>query len=233
LAKLVYPGTQLAYEEELAGDENTYNEDGRVYAAMVGEQREDAAKRSVSVAKKGRSVRGIKTGDPVYGIIADIYEQIALVRFQPADASHAANRTFCYIRISEVSHNYAREFRDYFKIGDFIKARVKEVKELGTYLTIVDDDLGVIRAFCSRDRTELSQEGVCPKCKGRERRKWAGRPEQREERGGGGRREGGFRGRDGGRGREGGGFRGRSERGGGSNGFSRGPRREGRGGFRR
>ena len=236
------PGDNLAHAEERAAEANTFEDDGCVYSLATGRLVDE--KGGVSVAKPGRMARNIKPGDLVYGTIEDIYDQIALVRFEPAQKGVSANRTYCYIRISELSQNYARDFRDYFKIGDYIRARAKEVKELGTYLTIVDTDLGVVKAFCSRDRTELSPEGVCPKCGNRERRKWAGKPEEREERrlgggreGRGPRGEGGFGGRrEGGRGgfnrespRREGGFRGGGERGG----FNRGGRREGRGRFRR
>jgi exosome complex component CSL4 len=206
MVEIAYPGETLAFIEETAGDANTIEDGDAVCAVTMGVVEKNGEKRSVGV-RNARVAHYVREGDPVYGIIDTIYDQMALVRFQLVNPRVGASRTFCYIRISELSRGYARDFRDYLRVGDVIKARVKLVKETGIYLTIVDEELGVIKAFCSRDRSELSPDGVCPKCGRRHRVKWAGRREERSEEGRrfeggrGGERRGNFRDRRGGRGR--------------------------------
>ncbi len=180
--EIVNPGDKLAAEEEMVGEDNTFAEDGFVHAAVTGEAEKDEANRAVRVKTKGRSARAIKPGDIIHGKVENIYDKVSLIHFEPESTEYAYNRNRCYLRIREVSRGFAREFRDYFHIGDYLKARVVEVKPLGLHVSIKGDDYGVIRAYCPRDRSQLDSNGKCPACGRTIRLKWAGRPEPRQER---------------------------------------------------
>ena len=54
------------------------------------------------------------------------------------------------------------------------KARIKEIKPLGIYLTVIENDLGVLRAFCSQCRREMlftARGFYCKACESGEDRK--------------------------------------------------------------
>ncbi len=180
----VVPGDSIAFSEEFASGEGTFEEkDGSVVATRMGKASLDAKARSASVSSLVSTVP-LKAGDLVYGKVQDLYDTVALVQFEPAPEKgiyRAASNTYAYLRISEVQRGFVENFRDVLRIGDFVRARIKEVTKMGIYLTMMAPDLGVVKAFCSNCRNPLSFRGrilVCPNCGSKEERKTAqsGRP---------------------------------------------------------
>jgi len=176
---LILPGDFLAVSEESIGGQGTFEEkDGRIYASVAGKKVVDNRARSVLV-EAPLNVRPLAVGDPVFGLVHDLYEMVALLEFAPFSRKGeriASHNNYGYLRISEVRHGYSEQFRDWLRIGDLVKARVKEITSLGIYLTIADADLGVIRAFCTQCKHELEPRGrvmVCPACGNKEQRKMA------------------------------------------------------------
>ena len=176
MAQIVLPGDQLGFSEEFVAGSGAFEKDGVLYAAVPGEKSEDATARTVGVAAR-KTIRSLKQGDVVYGVIEDLMETIAIVRFeavaqgslQPVSGTESA-----YLRVSEILPAYVESIRDYIRTGDIIRARVLEVKNLGTYLTLKGREFGVVKAFCSRCRSELQASSrffVCAKCGNRESRK--------------------------------------------------------------
>ncbi|MBI5228555.1 exosome complex RNA-binding protein Csl4 [Candidatus Micrarchaeota archaeon] len=168
---MAVPGEFLATTEEFMPSEGTYESEGKIYASIAGMKKEDARRRSVSVI--GSEIKKLKRGDIVYGIVQDLYDTVALVRFEP-EKKAAASSTYAYLRISEIKRGYVESFRDFLKIGDLIRAKVIEITPLGIYLTLAEKDLGVLKGFCSNCRSELELKGtvlVCPECRNNERRK--------------------------------------------------------------
>lgn len=172
---IVTPGDRLAFEEEYIGGKGTFTENGVVYSSIKGEKTEDPKSRTVSV--KGNNFEMIKTGDVVVGMVGSISRQMATIDNVAPESklkSYPSNRTF--IRISELSTDYAESMRSYITIGDIIKARVVEIKTLGIYLTIKQPELGVIRTYCTNCKSELTMRGrllVCSECGAKQQRKMA------------------------------------------------------------
>ena len=168
------PGDAICGIEEFAPAEGTYEEGDSVYASIVGEKSENSQKRIVGV--NGHGVRGLAHGDIVYGKVMDVYDAVALIQFEAANPHLGAHSTYSYLRISEVRRGYAETFREYIRIGDLVKARIKEVTPLGIHITIADRELGVIKPNCTRCGSWMDIRGddcVCPNCGNRERRKTA------------------------------------------------------------
>lgn len=166
-----YTGDFVATSEELAPSEGVVEEDGSIYASVPGERVIDQL--AVSV-RNPKAARGLRKGDVVYGLVQDTYESVSLIEFEPVDKSIAVPNNFAYLRISEVQKRYTESFAECLRIGDFIKAKIVEVKPLGIYLTIAWPELGVVKAYCSQCRTEMKDEGmvfVCRNCGSTERRK--------------------------------------------------------------
>ncbi len=176
--KIVYPGSFLCYSEEFEPAENAFEDvDSRVFATVVGVERESTRDRSVSVTPAVPTKRLIREGDLAYARVEDLYEKVALLSMQPASKRVATFNNFAYLRISEVKRGFVESFRGYLGIGDFVKARAVEVNPLGIYLSIADPSLGVIKAFCSNCRRELKKtlKGLvrCENCGSEESRKLA------------------------------------------------------------
>ncbi|MFH0835850.1 MAG: exosome complex RNA-binding protein Csl4 [Candidatus Micrarchaeota archaeon] len=208
------PGDFVAANEEYVAGKGVFEASDGIYSAVAGELLQDHEARTVSV-KAAKLVRPLRAGDPVYALVQNVYDSVCLLTFQPVRKGVSASSKYAYMRISEVTQGYAEKFRDYLRIGDYLKARVKEVTPLGIYLTMADSELGVIKAFCTNCHGLLVLENGefhCSNCGGSERRKYPGAPQmaaRRRPQGGGFSR--GPRDRSGPRGS--GGFRGGSNRG--------------------
>ncbi len=172
--KFATPGQFMAVVEECVPGFGAAEEDGKVYTAIAGEPSLEAGTASV---KNRKAIRPLSRGDIVYGVVRDTYDSIALIEFQ-STTPKAAHGTYGYIRIANVQRGYTENFREVFRIGDFVKAKINEVKPLGIYLTMADSGLGVVRAFCISCRNELDLSNShgelrCSACGRRQGRKLA------------------------------------------------------------
>ncbi len=174
---LTLPGEFAGIAEEIAADKNTFEENGSIYSSVVGSPAINKAKRFVSVLA-AKKVKPLSPGDVVIGIVSEIYDQIAQVRINRVEGKErtAVHSIVAFIRISEIMKSYVENFRDHLKTGDYIRAEVINITDLGTYLSILKPELGVVKAFCSHCRGETDKNGsvfVCRNCDFRERRKAA------------------------------------------------------------
>jgi exosome complex component CSL4 len=172
--KLIVPGDFLCYSEEYSANANAFEDaDGKVFSSVVGCEQRDDSSRSTAVLSKNAK-RPLRAGDLVYGRVEDLYDTVALLRMRPAAPSVAPHSDSAFLRISEIRRGFVESFRGNIGIGDVLVARVKEVTPLGIYLTIIEDSLGVLRAFCSNCRNEMlfTQRGFyCKACATGEERK--------------------------------------------------------------
>lgn len=189
---VTFPGDFLAVVEEFEPGAGAIEEEGKVYATIAGVAKTEAHQASVTNPK---AIQHLHSGDLVYAVVRDVYDSIALLEFQPVKP-RASFGTYGYIRIANVQRGYTENFRDVFRIGDFVKAKIHEVKPLGIYLTMAEPGLGVVRAFCASCRGELDisandPEIRCHNCGRRQGRKLANAPQAprgpRRDFGGGGR----------------------------------------------
>lgn len=172
------PGELLGIEEEFFGNEKTFSEEGNVYSMVLGEKQ--VLNKQLQVVSP-KFCRNLSRGDLVIGVVQDLYDSVSLIEVQSADDSKerkAIGKTYCYMRITELSRGgrYIENFRQFIKIGDILKARVIEVTPLGTYLSIADEGLGVLKAHCSNCHSQLTQHGrllSCGNCGNKENRKLA------------------------------------------------------------
>ena len=163
---MALPGDFLGVSEEYVSGEATFEENGGIYAVALGKKHKDEHARKVWVEPR-KIARPLAAGDIVYGLVQDVYDTVALVEIHPVainGRTPAWDNRMAYLRISEVKQGYVEHFRDWIKIGDYLKARILEVKPLGTYLTIKDRDLGVVKALCARCKTSRSFVGGESKC---------------------------------------------------------------------
>ncbi|MBI5225198.1 exosome complex RNA-binding protein Csl4 [Candidatus Micrarchaeota archaeon] len=176
--EIVVPGESLGMEEEFFGNEKTFAENGNVYSMVLGEKK--LVNKQVQVVTS-KFARMLKEGDIVYGRVEDLYDSVSLILIQSADNSlerKAIGSTYAYLRITEINRGggFIKNFREFLKMGDIVKGRIIEITPLGTYITISEENLGVVRARCSRCRDVLSQRGrllVCQECGNKESRKLA------------------------------------------------------------
>jgi len=180
LAELIFPGKEIAVTEEAQPSRGTVEENGMVYAAVVGEPKLYGGMASIANAKMPRL---LAKGDLIVGKIEDLFDNVALVSFQPLEKNIASPADRAFLRITEIkgrAGGFVENFNEFVRIGDLIRARVIEVTDLGVYLTLTESGLGVLKAFCTTCRLELNENLECKHCMHKERRKMAYERKERE-----------------------------------------------------
>ncbi|MBN2067453.1 MAG: exosome complex RNA-binding protein Csl4 [Candidatus Diapherotrites archaeon] len=174
--KRVLPGEQLSTEEEFEPGPNTYADDGNVYSASLGTVSVDSRHKSIDV-ESDRKLNTLKPGTVVYGSVFLVKESSVIVSLRQCpdkEDRRVISQGNAMLPVRNVSRDYVKSLRDNFRIGDLVKAKVSRASPLGIDLSTVDNDLGVIKAFCSKCRKPLHLFGHslrCLSCGSREQRK--------------------------------------------------------------
>ena len=175
MTDLVVPGDIIGASEEYLPGDGTYEERGKIFAAITGKVETDKKDRTVRVLPMMETPPMLKTGDIVVGRVVDLKNAVVLVeiaRIKGHENREIANADQGAIHISNVKDAYVAKLETEFGQQDIIKAKVIDEKSLR--LSTVEKDLGVIKAFCSRDRTPLVRKQnklECPSCERIETRK--------------------------------------------------------------
>ncbi|MEM3399839.1 MAG: exosome complex RNA-binding protein Csl4 [Candidatus Micrarchaeia archaeon] len=156
---MAVPGEMLGTEEEYVAGEGTYVENGAIYACVAGKSR--VKDRVIEV--ECEDCRTLKKGDIVYGRIEEMYESVVLVRLDVEGAILPAG--YATLHISDIKRGYVRSIKEEMKVGDIIKAVVKDTRR-NVSIRTNERGLGVIKAFCSECRGVLAMKRglVCEEC---------------------------------------------------------------------
>lgn len=167
-SELVFPGEEVAVEEEYLASDGTFAEDGVIYASQVGilELDDDNCVARVISSNPPNLLR---EGDIVYGVVADIRNTMATADVVAKDGVDRTlgGETYATIHVSKISQGYTDDVGKELRKGDYIRARVTGTKP-SLQLTTKDNHLGVIRSLCSRCKTEMVRKGdglFCPECR--------------------------------------------------------------------
>lgn len=175
--KFVLPGEQLSTSEELLPGPGTHEDEGIIRASILGYYSVDNKNRRAVVEPVTSVPVMLNKGDIVLSevrstrnsmIIADVFHVTGKNRSVSGD-------TNATLHASEISRAYVKDAQTEFKPGDIFRAKVFQVKP-SIQLETKDNNLGVIKALCTRCRHTLEQKGKtleCPNCGNKERRKLA------------------------------------------------------------
>ncbi|MDO8538337.1 MAG: exosome complex RNA-binding protein Csl4 [archaeon] len=165
--KLVLPGEFLTVEEEFLPGMNTFEENGNIFSSKIGEVLFDENNRKVSVKEKHVLAKMLDRGSIVFARISLVKESTVVVSIISAE-NNGEPRIFAFsnasIYVSNASSQYVRDLSELFKIGDIIKAKVKEVTKYSIDLATNEPDLGVVKAFCTKCREPMQLFGSTLKC---------------------------------------------------------------------
>jgi exosome complex component CSL4 len=172
---IVTPGDMLCIEEEFIPHAGVYVDSGVVRALIVGKPIYDIVNRRVYV-KPIRNIQVPKSGDVVLGVVEQMRDEVAIVRFVGYDINKPLKHEFRgVLHISQVAETRIQSLYEVIRLSDVIR-----VKVLNNYIpfivTMKDIRLGVIAAFCSRCGAPLTKEKEvlkCRACGNREMRKLA------------------------------------------------------------
>jgi exosome complex RNA-binding protein Csl4 len=151
--KTVLPGDILTVEEEYASGPNTFvDNDGNVIATATGEPEFDEEVREVQVNSGKKEVVGLAVGSTVIGRVGWMRDAVVMLQLGYAEKNGKKLQLFdknAFLNVARVSRDYVKDLKDYFKIGDFVRAKVTDVTPYSVEVSTIDEGFGVI---CGRER---------------------------------------------------------------------------------
>ncbi|MCL2032333.1 MAG: exosome complex RNA-binding protein Csl4 [Methanomassiliicoccaceae archaeon] len=163
----VFPGDEVAVEEEYLASDGTFASDGKIYASQIGilELDDDECVARV-ISPNPPNI--LKTGDIVYAIVADIRNTMATADVVAKEGTRRGlgGETYATIHVSKISQGYTDDVSKELRKGDFIRAKVTSTSP-SLQLMTRDDHFGVIRSLCGACKTELVKKGrglYCTNC---------------------------------------------------------------------
>lgn len=174
--KIVTPGEEIGICEEFISGEGTYEEDGKIFSAILGVLELDLKEKTARVEPTNPPTI-LKVGDVVIATVTDIRGSVAMVnvvKVKEKDRKISGERSGS-IRISNISDDYVSNIQQKFRIGDAIRGKIIQVKP-SLQLTTKAPHLGVLKALCTRCRFPLKRKGkelFCENCTRLETRKIA------------------------------------------------------------
>ena len=166
--KEVFPGDEVAVEEEYLASDGTFAKNGVVYASQIGTLLLDDDE-CVAKVISPNPPNILKSGDIVYAVVADVRKTMATADVIAKDGVERGigSETYATIHVSKISPGYTDDVSRELRRGDMIRAMVIGVKP-SLQLSTKDTHLGVIRSLCGRCKTELVKKGngqlYCKKC---------------------------------------------------------------------
>lgn len=173
---LVLPGDLLGTAEEFVPGHGTYEDGGRIYAALAGRRSVDPRDRAVRV-EAVHPIPRIDEGDLVYARVDEVKSAMAVCTILALSSGKRAipGAPEGTIHISKAKEGYTETLAEEFAPGDIVLARVLQSHPT-VKLTTGPANLGVVSARCQVCHGLLSLGGkelVCPRCGNREHRKSA------------------------------------------------------------
>ncbi|HYK93227.1 MAG TPA: exosome complex RNA-binding protein Csl4 [Thermoplasmata archaeon] len=185
---LVLPGDYLGTAEEFVPGHGTYEDNGKIYAALLGRRSVDPRDRAVRVVALN-AIPQLEEGDEVYARVEEVKSAMVVVNVLSLSGGHRAvpGAPEGTIHISKAKEEYTESLGSEFAPGDIVIAKVLQSRPT-IKLTTAMPPLGVVAAHCTSCHALLTMGGrelVCPRCGHREHRKAARRVADTAERDGG------------------------------------------------
>lgn len=145
----VLPGDKLGVIEEFVPGSGTYQEDGVIYAAAAGTILIDTKKKKIAVSPYVEPILP-KKGDIILGSIDAVEGKKAYVTIAMVGEKTLPYPFSGIIFIRQATGRFLDTIYEAFAPGDIVKAVVIDDDDNMYRLSTADEDLGVIRAFCSK-----------------------------------------------------------------------------------
>ena len=157
MERFVLPGDVVGTAEEFGPGEGTYIEGGYIRASTSGQILIDRKNRSAKIIPVANSPQTLSAGDVVVGRITDLKESLAIVclAFKKGHESRPLFNSEGVLHISHVKKSYVKDIRQVLGLRDIVKAKIIDKRNNSFGLSIVDGDLGVVKAYCGRCTEEL------------------------------------------------------------------------------
>jgi len=174
--RLVLPGDLIGTAEEFVPGLGTYEDGGRIYAALLGHTKVDPTDHAVRVEAL-HAVPRLHENDAVYARVDEIKSAMAVVTIVAAaeNGRTVPGAPEGTIHISKAKDGYTDTLADEFGPGDIVLAQVLQ-SHPSVKLSTAPAAFGVVAARCQVCHALLERKAKelhCPRCGRREHRKIA------------------------------------------------------------
>ena len=173
---IVLPGDLLGTAEEFVPGRGTYEDHGRIYAALLGHKIFDPRDKAVRV-EAIHAIPFVGDEELLYARVDEVKSAMAVctVLALASGRRGVPGAPEGTIHISKAKDGYTESLGDEFQPGDIVLARVLQSQPT-IKLTTAPATLGVVAARCQVCHGLLDlgpKESTCPRCGNREHRKVA------------------------------------------------------------
>ncbi len=173
---LVLPGDLLGTAEEYVPGRGTYEDHGKIFAALMGHKHVDARDKAVRVDAI-HAIPNVQEDDLVYARVDEVKSAMAVctVLSLATGRRGVPGAPEGTVHISKAKDGYTESLGEAFQPGDILLARVLQSHPT-IKLTTAPATLGVVSARCQVCHGLLERgpkELNCPRCGNRETRKLA------------------------------------------------------------
>ncbi|WMW22149.1 exosome complex RNA-binding protein Csl4 [Methanolobus mangrovi] len=171
----VMPGDFVGTTEEFVAGNGTYVNVADIHSLSTGYVKIDKKSRTISIVPQTSTPPEIAEGDIIVGNVVNMRDSVALVEIGAIKGK--GEREFqtngaAAIHVSNVKDSYVKNLGQEFALSDIVKAKVINTQNMR--LSTDGETLGVMKAYCSRCRSDLVKDNnrlKCPECGRVERRK--------------------------------------------------------------
>lgn len=166
--KVLIPGEYVGPGEVYEESASTHLEGDDIYASTVGVASEEEGRFR---AKADKPL--LQPGEIVYGSVLMVMDSFAIVIIYPPEKEGKipASPPEGKIPVRAMSSGFTPSTRDALRVGDIIRAKVVKIEGEKAELTMVEPNLGAIKAFCSQCREPLEKTSKGLVCKNGHREK--------------------------------------------------------------
>ncbi|WP_342306028.1 exosome complex RNA-binding protein Csl4 [Methanolobus sp. ZRKC5] len=171
----VMPGDFVGTTEEFKAGNGTYVNVADIHSLGTGYVMIDRKSRIISIVPQTTTPPEIVEGDIIVGSVVNMRESVALVEIGAikgkGDREFQTNGAAA-IHVSNVKDSYVKNLGQEFALSDVVKAKVINTQNMR--LSTDGKSLGVMKAYCSKCRTDLVKDNnrlKCPICGRIEKRK--------------------------------------------------------------
>jgi len=157
--RLVLPGEELGTTEEFLPGQGTYEDGGKIFAAVAGVLDIDTKEMAILVRPANPPVK-LKVGDIVIGTVDEVRSsmvELELARVAGKDRA-ISDQGAASVHVSHISENYVPDVESQYHLLDVVRAKVIQT-DPSIQLSTAGMDFGVVRALCGKCRQPLKLKG--------------------------------------------------------------------------
>lgn len=164
--RVLMPGDYVATSEEFIPGYGTYEERGKIFAAITGHLDLCMNEMTASILPRGSAPVLLEFGDTVIGCVVKVVKGYVYVEIlgKKGEKRALSGDSNARLHISNMSRHFVKDTNQSFSENDIIRAKVIRTAP-ALELSTADDHLGIIMATCHCCANTMEIEKGCLLCR--------------------------------------------------------------------